>query len=45
MGCRHPLLAVGPLASAPKEAIYMQGDYPILNAAEGALSALYWVRF
>ncbi|VDN13267.1 unnamed protein product [Dibothriocephalus latus] len=41
LGFRSPLLVLGPLASAPSDAVWMQGIYPQLNAIMGALSALY----
>ncbi|VDL92959.1 unnamed protein product [Schistocephalus solidus] len=41
MGFRSPLLVLGPLSSAPEDAVWMQGIYPQLNAIMGALSALY----
>ncbi|VDL91327.1 unnamed protein product [Schistocephalus solidus] len=41
LGFRSPLLVLGQLASAPEDAVWMQGIYPQLNAIMGALTALY----
>nr|VZI43649.1 unnamed protein product [Spirometra erinaceieuropaei] len=41
LGFRSPLLILGPLTSAPADAVWMEGIFPQLNAIMGALSALY----
>ncbi|VDM24657.1 unnamed protein product [Hydatigera taeniaeformis] len=41
IGCRKPLLVLGDLTSGPKDAVWMQKDFPLLNAILGALHALY----
>nr|VZI30909.1 unnamed protein product [Spirometra erinaceieuropaei] len=41
LGFRSPLLVLGPLTSAPADAVWMEGIFPQLNAIMGALSALY----
>ncbi|BHF62894.1 metalloexopeptidase activity [Sparganum proliferum] len=41
LGFRSPLLVLGPLTSAPTDAVWMEGIFPQLNAIMGALSALY----
>ncbi len=45
MGFRNPLLVLGPLPNAPADAVWMQGDFPLLNVIMGALNALYNVSF
>ncbi|VDN99861.1 unnamed protein product [Rodentolepis nana] len=41
LGCRKPLLVLGPLSTGPLDESWMQNDYPVLNAILGALYALY----
>ncbi|EUB63494.1 Putative aminopeptidase W07G4.4 [Echinococcus granulosus] len=41
IGCEQPLLVLGPIASAPKDALWAEGEFPLLNAVLGALHALY----
>ncbi|KAL5111559.1 putative aminopeptidase [Taenia crassiceps] len=41
IGCKQPLLALGPIASAPGDAVWAEGEFPLLNAVLGALHALY----
>ncbi|VDL18736.1 unnamed protein product [Hymenolepis diminuta] len=41
IGCRKPLLVLGELSTGPRDEVWMQNDYPILNAILGALYALY----
>ncbi len=41
MGFRNPLLVLGPLPNAPADAVWMQGDFPLLNVIMGTLNALY----
>ncbi|VDD77364.1 unnamed protein product [Mesocestoides corti] len=41
IGCKSPLLVLGPIASAPKDAPWAEGEFPLLNAVLGALHALY----
>lgn len=43
LGFRKPLMVLGPLASGPKDACWMEGDFPLLNMMVGALDALYTV--
>ncbi len=45
MGFRNPLFVLGPLPNAPADAVWMQGDFPLLNVIMGALNALYNVSF
>ncbi|VDK22681.1 unnamed protein product [Taenia asiatica] len=41
IGCRKPLLVLGDIKSGPKDAPWMQKEFPLLNATLGALHALY----
>ncbi|VDD82516.1 unnamed protein product [Mesocestoides corti] len=41
IGCRKPLLVLGPLTSAPTDAVWTQDDFPLLNAILGSLHCLY----
>ncbi|VDM22215.1 unnamed protein product [Hydatigera taeniaeformis] len=41
IGCKQPLLVLGPIASAPEDAAWTEGEFPLLNAVLGALHALY----
>lgn len=44
IGCKQPLLVLGPIASTPEDAAWAEGEFALLNAVLGALHALYQVR-
>ncbi|BHF64596.1 metalloexopeptidase activity [Sparganum proliferum] len=41
INCRSPLLVLGPIKSAPRDVVWMEDEFPLLNAVLGALHALY----